>query len=69
MNMNQDKSKESKSPYQTYLEQKHAQFNTPAEIIDEVVHVAIGSLPKKRKKLILGEVNEVYAVIAEKDRK
>lgn len=46
--------------YRNYLEQKHSRFNTPSEVVDSVVKKAIGLSPVSRKKLVLGEVNEVY---------
>ncbi len=46
--------------YQVYLEDKHSRLNTPPELIDQMVKKAIGSVPLSTRKLILGEVNEVY---------
>ncbi len=54
----------SHNPYQDYLKQKHARFSTPVELIDQEVVKAIGSVTLTRNKLMLGEVNEVYDVVA-----
>lgn len=66
--MSPSQSKQKKHPYQSYLEEKHAKFNTPSNVIDEIVFAAVGSLPKDRKKIILGEVNEVYDLITKDDQ-
>ena len=57
-----------KSAYQRYLEQKHAKFNTPDLVIDAVVDAAVGEKPINKEKVILGEVNEVYDVVVEKNK-
>lgn len=49
--------------YQTYLEEKHSQFNTPIGLIDQEVKKATGSAISTKNKLIFGEVNEVYDVV------
>ncbi|HAV14834.1 MAG TPA: hypothetical protein DCX25_00675 [Candidatus Pacebacteria bacterium] len=48
--------------YQSYLDQKHAGLNTPDSILNAVVHRATGSEVVHKQKVILGEVNEVYAI-------
>lgn len=56
-------SKNSKDAYQEYLEKKHSQFNTNRALIDSLVNEAAGSPIMSIKKLMEGEVNEVYDVV------
>jgi aminoglycoside phosphotransferase (APT) family kinase protein len=58
------KTKESSS-YQKYLEEKHKSFSTSDDLIDRVVKKAAGFTPVEKKKVIAGEVNEVYQVETE----
>lgn len=48
--------------YQKYLEEKHRDFKTPRKVIDTMVEKATGSKPNKRRRIIEGEVNEVYDI-------
>ena len=57
-----------RNAYQSYLEDKHAKFNTPGRVIDDVVKAAAGSKPRERHKVVLGEVNEVYVVVTESNQ-
>lgn len=48
--------------YRDYIKEKHAKFNTQDFLINEEVKKATGSEPVSKKKLMLGEVNEVYDI-------
>lgn len=50
--------------YQKYLEDKHLGFATPESLISSMVKKATGSEALSIEKLIQGEVNEVYDVVA-----
>ena len=50
------------NPYQKYLEGKHGRLNTPNELIREVVKKATNSTLAAKKRIIEGEINEVYEV-------
>ncbi len=48
--------------YEKYLKEKHSKFSTSDEVLDNAVHEATGQSPISKRRLILGEVNEVYDV-------
>lgn len=48
------------SQYEKYLQEKHKKFSTPENFIDQAVKEAVGQLPVSKKRLIIGEVSEVY---------
>lgn len=54
--------------YKEYLEKKHSQFNTPVEVVDRVVKKATRLTPISRRRLVLGEMNEVYDLQLEGSR-
>lgn len=49
--------------YQSFLQQRHAQFVTPDEVIEKAVLKATGKSIKKKTRIIEGENNEVHEVI------
>lgn len=49
-------------PYQRFLEKKHEGFVTPEKLIAEMVAKATGSEFVEKRKIIEGEMNEVYDV-------
>ncbi len=51
--------------YHQYLEQKHAKFSVNPSVIEDAVRKAIGKEIKENKRIIAGEVNEVYDVQTE----
>ena len=58
--MNQNKQKDEN--YQSFLENLHGKLNTSDEVLEAVVKSAIGYGVKEKRKVVEGEVNEVYAV-------
>lgn len=52
----------SDNTYKEYLEAKHADWQTPRQLINKVVLNATSQIPKGLKKLIAGHDNEVYDV-------
>ena len=56
------------SLYQKYLENKHNTFQTPEKLIEAMVKKATGSELVQRKRIIAGEVNEVYGVTTKDER-
>lgn len=54
--------------YKKYLKEKHSKLNTSPEAIEYIIHKATGSTIINHKRIIIGEVNEVYEVIT-KDKK
>lgn len=48
--------------YKKFLEEKHAKYNTPQNIIKKVIRKATNHEPVKIEKLLKGEANEVYNV-------
>jgi aminoglycoside phosphotransferase (APT) family kinase protein len=48
--------------YKSFLIKKHSAFKTPDKVIDSVVKKSSGSVPVSKKRLIAGEVNEVYDI-------
>jgi len=48
--------------YAEYLKRKHAAFQTPEEVVLEIVARATGEKPVSRTKLMRGNDNEVYVV-------
>jgi len=54
--------------YRAYLEDKHSRLNASPELIDELVEKATGANIVAKRKLILGEVNEVYEATNSKDK-
>ncbi|OGE87853.1 MAG: hypothetical protein A3J07_04040 [Candidatus Doudnabacteria bacterium RIFCSPLOWO2_02_FULL_49_13] len=58
--MNEDDKK--KFDRQTFLNEKHAKFQTPQQIIDDAVLSFSGNKIEIQNKIIKGEVNEVYAI-------
>lgn len=48
--------------YKKFLEEKHSKYNTPEEIIREVIKKATNSQTVKIEKLLKGEANEVYNI-------
>lgn len=49
-------------PYQLFLEEKHSKFETSMEVIRLVVEKATSSVLIEKKRIIEGEINEVYDV-------
>lgn len=60
--MSDKRVREKLSDYQTFLIRKHKKFTTPTNIINKVVEKATGSTVATKKRLILGEINEVYDI-------
>ena len=54
--------KPQKSEYQIFLDQKHEKFKTSREVIDGVVHKAVGDSIASLDRIIKGEDGEVYSV-------
>lgn len=52
--------------YHTYLEQKHSKFGVRPEIVEDAIERATGAKNSISKRIIAGEVNEVYGVKTEK---
>lgn len=50
------------SDYQSFLQQRQAQFITPDEIIQQAVFKATGKSIKEKTRIIEGENNEVYDI-------
>jgi hypothetical protein len=50
------------SDYDTYLTSMHAKLVTPEEIIREVVKEGTGQDVISKKRIIAGEMNEVYDI-------
>ncbi|MHB8576141.1 MAG: phosphotransferase family protein [Dehalococcoidia bacterium] len=50
------------SDYQTFLEAKHARFATTERIVAEAVRRALGREMVSRRRIVRGEVNEVYEI-------
>lgn len=57
-----DKAKKHTESYTDFLQKKHSAFNTPIDIINSIAQKAVSSKPVHKKKLILGEANEVYDI-------
>lgn len=55
-------SSDQQSDYETYIAQKHAEMQTPPEMLGEFVRKATGQAPDTQKRLMFGETNEVYDV-------
>ncbi len=47
-------------PYKKYLEEKHKGFTTPESLVNSMVLKAVGSEASSLRKIVQGEVNEVY---------
>ena len=58
--MNEDDKK--KFDRQAFLNEKHAKFQTPQQIIYDAVLSFSGNKIEIQNKIIKGEVNEVYAI-------
>ncbi len=58
--MNQNKQKDEN--YQSFLEALHGKLNTSDEILEAVVKSAVGYGVKEKRKVVEGEVNEVYDI-------
>lgn len=58
--MNQNKQKDEN--YQTFLENLHVKLNTSDEVLEAVVKNAVGYGVKDKRKVVEGEVNEVYDI-------
>lgn len=58
--MNQNKQKDEN--YQSFLENLHGKLNTSDEILESVVKSAVGYGVKDKRKVVEGEVNEVYDI-------
>lgn len=56
-------SNKNQDPYQRFLEERHATFQTPENVIAGVVEKATGSRLTEMRKIVKGEVNEVYDAI------
>ena len=54
--------------YQKYLEKKHSSFQTPEALIETMVKKATGSNTTQKKRIIAGEVNEVYGVTTQDNK-
>jgi len=52
--------------YHTYLEQKHSKFGVRPEIVEDAIEKATGAENSESRRIIAGEVNEVYGVKTEK---
>lgn len=52
--------------YQKYIEKKHSTFAVEPGIITDAVEKAVGTKPLNIKRIIAGEVNEVYNVVTSK---
>lgn len=48
--------------YEDFLKKRHASINTPADLINEFVKKATCTQSKSMKRIIIGEVNEVYEI-------
>jgi aminoglycoside phosphotransferase (APT) family kinase protein len=53
--------------YHTYLEQKHSKFGVKPAVVKAAVELATGATNFESKRIIAGEVNEVYEVNTEND--
>lgn len=53
-------SNKNQDPYQRFLEERHKTFQTPENVIAGVVEKATGSQLSEMRKIVEGEVNEVY---------
>ena len=51
--------------YHQYLEQKHSKFAVSPSVVDGAVKRATGKAIEERKRIVAGEVNEVYDVQTE----
>ena len=49
--------------YQSFLENLHDKLNTPDIVLEKVVKSAVGYGVKEKRKVVEGEVNEVYDII------
>lgn len=58
--MNQNKQKDEN--YQSFLENLHGKLNTSNDVLEAVVKSAVGYGVKEKRKVVEGEVNEVYDV-------
>lgn len=58
--MNQNKQKDEN--YQSFLENLHGKLNTSEGILEAVVKNAVGYGVKEKRKVVEGEVNEVYDI-------
>lgn len=58
--MNQNKQKDEN--YQSFLENLHGKLNTSDGILESVVKNAVGYGVKEKRKVVEGEVNEVYDI-------
>ncbi len=58
--MNQNKQKDEN--YQSFLENLHGKLNTSDNVLESVVKSAVGCGVKEKRKVVEGEVNEVYDV-------
>ncbi|KKQ43168.1 MAG: Aminoglycoside phosphotransferase [Microgenomates group bacterium GW2011_GWC1_37_8] len=67
--MSSKKTVKQHNPYQKYLEEKHNKLNAPNEIIEKVVKRATNSTMVNKKRIIEGEVNEVYEVITKDNQR
>ncbi len=48
-----------------YMEEKHEQWNTPSDVIENAVIKATGSRIVEQKRILNGETNEVYDIVTE----
>ncbi|MGH2369368.1 MAG: hypothetical protein ACRDI2_14335, partial [Chloroflexota bacterium] len=48
--------------FQDWLRERHAQMVTPRALIDDVVRKAVGSVPASLRRVVVGQMNEVYDV-------
>lgn len=60
--MSNPKEKKDNDPYQRFLEKSHESFTSPEELVSEMIQKATGAELVERRKIIEGEVNEVYDV-------
>lgn len=67
--MTNKKEKKSGDTYQRFLDDRHAGFQTPENLIEEVVEKVTGTNIISRNKIIAGEVNEVYQITAQNEQK
>lgn len=60
--MANSKEKKDNDPYQRFLEKRHEFFTSPEELVSEMIQKATGAELVERRKIIEGEMNEVYDV-------
>lgn len=56
------------SDRQSWLEQRHAAWQTPLPTLEALVHEVTGTAIAERERLIVGEANETYRIVTSDDR-